>query len=302
MSDECVMYVQWAGRRDGRLAEDAVRNTQRPCPECIEWNAPRAPFRIHGNTYYVGTAGLSALLITSSAGHVLIDGALPESAARIAENVRALGFRVEDIEVILNSHAHFDHAGGIPALQRLSGAQVMASPWSARVLRTGASTAEDPQYGILPSYERSEVSRELADGDTVRVGDVTLRAHFTPGHTPGGTSWSWQSCENARCLDFVYADSQTPVSADDFLFSRTQRSTYPSVLADFERGLAAIESLACDVLIAPHPGITDLFARMDRRARGEAVELRSPGVCRTFVANARQRISQRVATERAKTP
>jgi metallo-beta-lactamase class B len=304
LSDECVMYVQWEGRRDGRLAEDAVRSVQTPppCDASSAWNATRAPFRIHGNTYYVGTAGLSALLVTSSAGHVLIDGALPESAPVIAENVRALGFRVEDIEVIVNSHAHFDHAGGIAALQRLSGARVMASPWSARVLRRGASTAEDPQYGLLPSFARSDIARELADGDTVRVGDVALRAIFTPGHTPGGTSWSWRSCENDRCLDFVYADSQTPISADDFFYSRTQRSTYPTALADFERGLAAIGSLPCDVLITPHPGITDLFARIDRRSPGESVDLRSPGACRAFVASARERIAQRVASERAKAP
>src|SRR5258708_5692099 len=90
------------------------------CPHCAEWNAPHAPVRVFGNTYWVGTAGLGAILVTSSAGHVLIDGALPASAPQIAASIRALGFRVGDVKLVLNSHAHFDHAGGIAAMQEAS--------------------------------------------------------------------------------------------------------------------------------------------------------------------------------------
>ena len=108
------------------------------CASCSEWNKPQRPFLIFGNTYYVGPRGLSSILITSKGGHVLIDGALPESAAQVAANVRSLGFRIEDVKVILNSHVHFDHAGGIAELQRLSGARVIASKWSAGVMRKGS--------------------------------------------------------------------------------------------------------------------------------------------------------------------
>src|SRR5687767_3214485 len=121
-----------------------------PCEACAEWNRSQRPYRIFGNTYYVGPRGLSAILITSDQGHVLIDGALPESAAAIASSVRVLGFKVEDIRVILNSHAHFDHAGGIADLQRLSGAAVMATPWSASVFTSGTVPRSDPQFGIIP--------------------------------------------------------------------------------------------------------------------------------------------------------
>ena len=110
------------------------------------WNTPHAPFRIFGNTYYVGTAGLSAILITSAGGHVLIDGALPESAPLIEANIRTLGFAVKDVRLLLNSHEHFDHAGGLSALQRASGARVAASPAAARSLTQGHPTPEDPQY------------------------------------------------------------------------------------------------------------------------------------------------------------
>ena len=118
------------------------------CSSCAVWNKPQRPFRIYGNTYYVGTHGLSSVLIASEGGHVLIDGALQESAPLIAANIRALGFRIEDVKLIVTSHAHFDHAGGVAELQRLSGARVAASPWSADALKR-AVPRDDPQFGIL---------------------------------------------------------------------------------------------------------------------------------------------------------
>src|SRR5262245_59415103 len=109
------------------------------------WNKPQKPFHIYGNTYYVGTEGLSAMLITSREGHILIDGTVPEAAKQIAKNIRTLGFHVEDVRLILNSHVHFDHAGGIAELQKLSGAAVAASPASSKVLLSGAVDKDDPQ-------------------------------------------------------------------------------------------------------------------------------------------------------------
>jgi metallo-beta-lactamase class B len=275
-------------------AHDHAPAAARPdslCPSCAEWNAPQPPVRIHGNAYWVGTHGLGAILLTSDSGHVLIDGGLPESAARIAASIRALGFRVEDVRLILNSHAHFDHAGGIAELQRASGATVAATAWSARVLERGASVPGDPQHGVLLDYPPVRAVRVVADGDTLRVGPLALVAHLTPGHTPGGTSWSWRSCDDAgRCLDLVYADSQTPVSADDFHFTRND--TYQSVLADFARGFAVLEGLPCDVLLTPHPGASRLWERVaaDSLVDGEA--------CRRYAAGARAALARRVATER----
>ena len=138
------------------LLGGALAQTTAPsCKNCAEWNKPNAPFRIFGDTYYVGPHGLSSVLITSAAGHILIDGDLPESAQLIVANIRSLGFRIEDVKLIVNSHVHFDHAGGIAELQRRSGARVVASKWSAAVLKQGGPGTGDPQYGsysrILPS-------------------------------------------------------------------------------------------------------------------------------------------------------
>ena len=268
------------------------------CASCAEWNAPQQPFRIYGNTYYVGTHGLSAILLTSKDGSVLIDAALPESAPRIIANIRALGFRVEDIKLILNSHAHFDHAGGIAALQRASGARVAASPWSARVLERGASIPGDPQYGVLSSYSPVPHVQVIADGETLHVGPLALTAHFTPGHTPGGTTWTWRSCDGDRCLDLVYADSQTPVSADGFSF--THSDTYPSALDDFAHSEAVLEHLPCDVLLTPHPGASRFWERVAAREQGAADALVDSTACKQYAAASREQLARRVAAETGK--
>ena len=269
----------------------------RECPSCAEWNAPHAPFRLFGNTYYVGTHGLSAILVTSDAGHVLIDGALPESAPLIRASVESLGFRMRDVRLIVNSHAHFDHAGGIAELQRASGATVAASTSSAKVLSSGRSGPDDPQYGLDLPYAPAKNVKVFAWGDTLRVGPVAIVAHATAGHTPGGTSWSWRSCADGRCLDFVYADSQTPVSADGFLFTRS--SAYPTVLADFERGHSTLERLSCDVLLTPHPSASALWQRVAPTGGATAGTLVDPTGCKRYAANARQQLARRIATERA---
>lgn len=267
------------------------------CSSCAAWNAPHAPMRVFGNTYYVGTAGLGAVLVASPAGHVLIDGALPQSAARIRVNIEALGFRVEDVKLILNSHAHFDHAGGIAALQRASGAAVAASAWSAATLARGGSGPDDPQYGVLPPFPAVRVDRLVSDGETVRAGPLALTAHSTPGHTPGGTTWTWRSCDGDARLDLVYADSQTPVSAAGFRYS--DRRTYPSAVEDFRRGAALLERLHCDVLITPHPAASRFWERMEARERGDPEGLVDGGACRAYAATARRQLESRLREEGA---
>lgn len=262
------------------------------CSSCAAWNEPRAPFRIHGNTYYVGTQGLTALLITSPQGHVLIDGALPSSAPLIVQNIQALGFDVGEIRLILNSHVHFDHAGGIAALQRASGARVAASVHSAPVLERGTSAAGDPQHGSLLDFPAVPNVRRFADGETLRVGPVAVTPHATPGHTPGGTTWTWRSCDGEGCLDLVYADSHTPISAEGFRFSDSP--AYPSAVADFERGFATLEALPCDVLITPHPAASSLWERVERGRDG----LIDERACAEYAAAGRRLLQRRLQAER----
>ncbi len=268
------------------------------CFNCENWNRPQEPFRIHGNTHYVGTQGLSSILVTSDSGHILIDGGLPQSAPFIAANIETLGFRIEDVELILNSHVHFDHAGGIAELQRLSGARVAASMWSEEAMREGGLKRGDPQFvGGIPIAVIADTTI-IADGDTLSIGANVLTAHFTPGHTPGGTSWSWRSCEGEYCFDIVYADSLSPVSANGFTFTRS--TDYPNALTDFETSFAKLESLPCDILLSPHPGFTELFSALERRQTGDdSTSFVDSNGCRNYVATMRDWLMRRVAEENA---
>jgi metallo-beta-lactamase class B len=268
-----------------------------PCSQCAEWNKPRAPFRIFGNSYYVGTHGLSSILVTSKAGHVLVDGDLPESAQQIVANIQLLGFHIEDVKIILNSHVHYDHAGGIAELQRLSGARVIASPWSAAVMKKGGVGRGDPQYGVLRPIAPIKNVHELRDGETFHVGEIAITAHLTPGHTPGGTSWTWKSYENNICHDMVYADSLTPVSADGFKFTASR--DYPRALEDFEKSFTFLEATPCDILITTHPEASDLWDRLDGRQHGTTPDpMVNSGACRNLAGHDRELLHQRIAEEK----
>jgi len=269
------------------------------CARCEEWNRAQKPFRIFGNTYYVGTHGLSAILITSPRGHALIDGDLPQSARQIESNIQSLGFRITDVKVIVNSHVHFDHAGGIAELQRASGARVVASAWSANVLRTGRPGRGDPQYvGGIRIAPVAKVE-QLQEGGQVTAGDISLNSHPTQGHTPGGTTWTWKSCEGPVCRNMVYADSLTPVSSDGFRFTR--KTDYPGALEDFEKSFTFLETTPCDILITVHPEVSSLWNRLKARQDGASPDpMVNPDACRELAREGRDLLRKRMAQERAK--
>jgi metallo-beta-lactamase class B len=273
----------------------ASAQTTPSCTHCAEWNVSQEPFRIYGNTYYVGVHGLSSILITSPQGHVLIDGDLQESAPKIVANIKALGFRIKDVKLILNSHVHYDHAGGIAELHRLSGATVAASKFTALALESGHSGPSDPQYGIALPIQTVANVRVIKDGETLHVGPLALTAHFTPGHTPGGTTWTWQSCDQDHCLNMVFADSLSAVSADNFRFSKN--TTYPHVIQDFEKSFATLSALPCDILLTPHPEVSDLWERLARREKGDPNAFVDKTACRRFADTSRASLEKRIASE-----
>ncbi len=260
-----------------------------------EWNAPQAPFRIYGNTWYVGPHGLSSILVNTGRGLALFDGDLPESATQIEAHVRELGFRVRDIKWILNSHAHQDHAGGIARLQRDSGAQVLASAEGAHQMALGGADPADPQYGFQLTYAPVPRVRVVRDGETLQLGNVAVTAHYTPGHTPGSTSWTWTSCAGSRCLHMVYADSLTALAAPGYRFS-----DHPDYLAAFRRSIASVAALPCDILMTPHPDASGFWDRVARRQSPDDVSpLIDAGACRAYAAAAARTLDAQLARERA---
>lgn len=282
-------------------ARPFVADPPRKCDDCAKWNAPREPFRVYGNTYYVGVAELSSILITSDAGHILVDGGLTQSAPLIDANIRRLGFRTEDVKLIVNAHAHFDHAGGIAALQRASGASVAASASGARAIASGMPSLDDPQYALgraFMSFPPVADVRAVADGETLRVGPLAITAHLTPGHTPGSTTWTWRACEGARCLDVVYADSVTSISAPGFRYLDRRDGAIPAEA--FRRSLDTIAGLPCDILLAPHPGFLGVDEKLEKR-RGGAAEnpFVDRGACRAYAVDGLRKLDLRLTEERA---
>jgi metallo-beta-lactamase class B len=268
------------------------------CDSCAEWNQPRAPFKIYGNTYYVGVGGLSSILIVSTSGLVLVDGALPQSVPMIDAGIRTLGFNTRSIKLILNGHTHYDHAGGLNALQRYTGARVATGRAGVRALETGRPTPDDPQ-AAFPNNRFPPVRNVygVTDGEILRLGNVTITAHATPGHTPGGTTWSWQSCEDSRCVDVVYADSISAVAAPGFRF--TGGAGNPSIVDAFRHSIETVARLRCDIMIGAHPFVGNL----DRK-RKQGLEhpdgpnpFIDPEACRALAADAAKALEARIAEE-----
>lgn len=256
------------------------------------WTAPQKPFRIYGDTWYVGPRGLGVFLVTARTGDVLIDGGVPGDAPLIEANIRELGIPLRDIRWILNSHAHSDHAGGIAQLAHDTGARVIANAADVPLLERGGH--DDPQYGDRFPFPPVHVARTVTDGERLRLGDLLLTAHSTPGHTKGNTTWTWTSCEGTRCLHMVDVGS---LSAPGFrLIGNPQ---YSDIVGAFEHSFATVAALPCDIPLAPHPEMVDFWARVARRGQGDANALLDPAGCRAYAKDARENFEAQLARQRA---
>jgi metallo-beta-lactamase class B len=259
------------------------------CGGDYAWEQPAPPVHVHGNTYYVGTCGISSLLIVSRAGHILIDGGTEKNAKVIAANVERLGYRLRDIKYILNSHEHYDHTGGIKELQRLTGAKIIALAASRPMLEAWHSFRDDPQLELLKPFPALHVDRVIRDGDTVTLGKIKLTAHSTPAHSPGSTSWTWQSCEQGRCVRMAYADSLTiPVDKDYRLLD------HPQHIGEFRAALSKVAALPCDLLITPHPNVSSFFDRLS----GKAPLIDSTG-CAAYAARGAANLDAQLKSDQA---
>ena len=256
------------------------------------WNKPAPPVRIHANAYLVGSCGISSILIVGSAGNVLIDGGTEEDAALIADNIRALGYLVQDIRFILVSHERYDHVGGISKLQQMSGATVVASPAAAKVLSTGTPSPDDPKFGVVKPFPRVQVGRTVRDGEEVLLGNVMLTAIASPGHTPGALSWRWVSCDGGVCRTIVYAASLNASSNDTYRFS-----DHPAVLSALRASISKIAASPCEILLTPHPSASHM---PERFALGRP--LLDGDACKTYAAARTKELDDRLAKEAAGQP
>ena len=256
------------------------------CKDWDKWLQPGPGFRIYGNTYYVGTCGIGAILVTGDKGNILIDGG-PEGAAEpVAANIGRLGFKLEDVKILLHTHEHLDHVGAFARLKELTGAQLWASPAAARAIGSGKAIPEDPQYSSLDGFPPVWVDKVLQGDPTVKLGDITLHGIATPGHTLGALSWHWRSCEGGKCKEIAYIDSLSAVSSDDYRYA-----DHPELVAQFRRSLKRVAALPCDILLSPHPSASGM--------RGKLVkgDLAGPPHCKAYAADLRKKLDGKLAKE-----
>lgn len=256
------------------------------CADDSGWDDPGPPFRVFGNTYYVGTCGIASILVTGDQGHILIDSGTEKGAELVVANIRALGFDPADVEVLLMSHEHGDHIGGMGRLQQLTGARLLASRPAAQTMTTGKLSEEDPQFAGGGPQNLARVDGEVHDGVPVHLGALALTPMASPGHTPGATSWLWRSCEGTECRSIVYSDSLTPVSSAGYRFGN-----HPAYLAEFRRSLARLAQLDCDVLVTPHPSASGM---RDRLLTGD---LADAGACKAYTDSRTKMLDERLAQE-----
>ncbi|NBB17096.1 subclass B3 metallo-beta-lactamase [Caulobacter sp. SLTY] len=226
------------------------------------WTKPATGFTVIGNIHYVGTEGLSAWLITSPKGHILIDGGMPQNAALVEANIKALGFKLSDVDLILNSHAHFDHSGALAALKKSTGAVVIASAGDKWALENGKYPgSEDVAAYAFPSVK---VDKTVADGEVLTVGGNSLKAVLTPGHSKGCTSWTTTVKDGAKTYRVVFWCS-TSVAANRL----APNPQYPGIVDDYRKTFARLGKLEADVFLAPHPEQMGLWTKKAAMGAGK---------------------------------
>jgi metallo-beta-lactamase class B len=226
-----------------------------------DWRTPFTPHHVVGNVYFVGSSGLAAYLITTPAGHILINSNLESSVLQIQESVEKLGFKFADIKILLISHAHFDHCAGSAKIKELTGAKYMVMDADVPVVESGGQ--KDFQYGTVAEdlYPAMKVDRVLHDGDEVKLGGTVLVAHKTAGHTRACTTWTMKAKDDAKTYDVVVVGSPNVNPG----YKLTGTESYPGIAKDYEHAFTVWKALECDVFLGAHGayyGMAEKFARV----------------------------------------
>jgi len=251
------------------------------------WRQPIAPVRIADRTWQIGTAGLTALLVVTDDGAVLIDGGMPQAADALLANMARLEVAPADLRLLLSSHAHADHAGPFAALKRRTGARLVANAESAALFARGGT--DDLHFGDDIAYPPVDTDRIVMDHEVVSQGGVDFTVHFVPGHTPGSVAWTWTDTRDGRPVRIAYVDS---LSAPGYRLQDNPR--YPRLVEDYRRTFRTVRELPCDLLLTPHPDASGWDF-----AAGDAAGARALS-CIAYADGAETRFDAQLADEQAK--
>jgi metallo-beta-lactamase class B len=265
--------------------------------EWNSWNAPFKPFHVIGNIYYVGPSGVSSFLITTPQGNIILDTGFEMTVPRIQASVAQLGFKLSDIKIILNTHAHIDHAGGDALMKKLTGAKIMMCEAEAALLASGGTNDFTPYSPAMMGYPPAQTDRILRDGDTVTLGGTTLTCHLTPGHTKGCLTWTMDATEAGKVYHVLFFSSTSILPGVPLV----NNPKYPNIAEDLTKTYRKLKALPCDVFLAPHASMFGLAEKATRLERGENPNpFIDPAGYRNFIKESEAKFLKQLAEERGK--
>jgi len=257
-------------------------------------NDPFPAYRVIGNIYYVGTYDITAYLIETPKGHIILNSGYENTPPLIRASVEKLGFKMTAVKILLNSQAHFDHVAGQAALQKMTGAKVYSSAREVSVLETGGKT--DPRWGKEFIYPPVHVDHTVADGEAVSLGGITLTAHMTPGHSIGCTTWTMQVADAGKTYDVVFVGG-TSINPGVRLAGNP---TYPGIAEDFQKTFQTLRALKCDVFLGAHGGYYGMTEKYDRMVKGAAPNpFIDPAGYQSFIDSTEAHFHDQLAKEKA---
>jgi metallo-beta-lactamase class B len=262
-------------------------------PTSRSMNEPVSPFRIAGNLYYVGAKEVASFLITTPQGHILLDGGFAETAPQIERNMAQLGFKTEDVKILLNSHAHFDHAGGLAELKQKSGAKLIAGAADADLLRSGGHG--DFRFGDTLPFPPVQPDQIIRDGESIQLGEQVMTAHSTPGHTKGNTTWTTKILDSEKNYNVVFVGSQSSL---DYRF--VGQESYPGIRADFEKSFARLKDLPCDIFLGSHGSFFNFLEKRKRLRSGESNAFVDPDGYKRYLMDSEKDFREKLAKQENK--
>lgn len=256
-------------------------------------NNPFPPYRVIGNIYYVGADDITSYLITTPKGDILINSGYDDTPPLILASIRKLGFKPEDVKILLNGQAHSDHVAGQAAMRQATHARIYSSPQEVSVLESGGKT--DPRWGSVDTYRPVKVDHVIRDGEEVNLGGTTLVAHLTPGHSIGCTTWTMRVADGGKQYDVVFVGGTT-INPGVRL---TSNPTYPGIAEDYARTFRTLQSLHCDIFLGAHGGYYDMKAKYERLKRGDKPNpFIDPEGYRSFVEHSQKAYLDQLAREK----
>ncbi|WP_245448518.1 BJP family subclass B3 metallo-beta-lactamase [Bradyrhizobium nitroreducens] len=257
-----------------------------------KWTAPFEPFQLIGNIYYVGTEGIAVYVIKTSQGLILMDTAMPQSTGMIKDNIAKLGFKVADIKIVLNSHAHLDHTGGFAEIKKETGAQLVAGERDKPLLEGGYYPGDEKNEDL--TFPPVKVDRVVKEGDKVTLGDTTLIAHATPGHSPGCTSWEMTVKDGDQSREVLFFCSGTVA-----LNRLVGQPTYPGIIDDYRSTYAKVKAMKIDVLLGPHPEVYGMQAKRAQMRDGAPNPFVKPGELASYATGLSEEFDKQLAKQTA---